>query len=196
MRTLGKAALALGLLAFVAGPAAAQFFQRGGPGGPTSILTLLQNKSVQEELKVSEEDVKKVPEAIMEALGKVLKPEQLKRLKQIEMQQRGTRAFSDAKVQTALKLTDEQKEQIDTIQKDAAKEMREMFGGGGGGGGRGRRGGNFQEIREKMNKLNKETMKKIGSVLKADQKKIWKEMVGDAFEIKYEQRGGGRRPRT
>jgi hypothetical protein len=189
MRSLVKVVAALAAVAVLASPVMAQ---RGGPrgfgprgGGVESFLRLLQNKSVQEELKIEKSDVDKVPDALMEALGKALKKDQLKRLKEIELQQRGSRAFYDAKIQKALKITEDQKKELDTIQKDAAKEMRELF-----------QGGNFREAREKMVKLNKETTKKVMAVLKADQKKAWKAMIGEPFEIKYERpMGGGRRGR-
>src|SRR5262249_18156689 len=138
-------------------------------------------------------DVAKIPDVVMDALAKALKPEQLKRLKQLQLQRRGNQAFTDEKVQKTLKFTGEQKEQVDTILKDSAKQMRELFPRRGGGGGD---RGNFEEARKKMAELNKETTKKIQDVLTADQKKQWKAMVGSAF--KFEERrfgGGGRRPR-
>jgi hypothetical protein len=187
MRVLGKLVLTLAALALLAGPAMAQF---GPPrqGGPTGILMLLQDKNVQKELNLEEEDLAKIPDAVMAALAKTLKPEQLKRLKQLQLQRQGNGAFTDAKVQKALKFTSEQKEQMDTILKDSAKEMRELFQSA-------RGGGDFQEMRKKMTEMNKETTKKIQDVLSADQKKKWKAMIGEPF--KFEQRGfgGGGRPR-
>jgi hypothetical protein len=190
MRSLVKVSVALGVLALVAGPVAAQ--GRGGPrggmrGGLGGILGLLQNKSVQKELKLEKEDVDKVPDAVMAALAKVLSPKQLKRLKEIELQQRGTGAFTDPKIQKALKLTKDQIKEIREIQTEAGKEMRELFAGGGGG-----RRGNFEEMRKKMTKIRTQTTKKVMGVLKADQKKKWKEMTGEPFEIKFDFGRGGR----
>lgn len=110
------------------------------------------------------------------ALGEVLKPEQVKRLKQIELQQRGSRAFVDEEVQKALKLTDEQKEKIKGIAEESGKQMRELFGGG---------QGNREEAFKKMQSLRKETNDKVQAVLSDDQKKAWKELTGEPFEVRF-----------
>src|SRR5207253_5339543 len=102
---------------------------------------LLQNPGVKKELKLSDNQVKKITETTesirdkhrdeFEALGKleggerrekgqelrkkvsdetqkalaeILKPEQSKRLKEIQLQQEGARAFNDPEVQKALNL--------------------------------------------------------------------------------------------
>jgi Spy/CpxP family protein refolding chaperone len=132
------------------------------------------------------------------ALGDVLKPEQMKRYKQIQLQMqvqmRGPQAFEDPDVASALKLTDDQKDKIKTLAEDYNKEMAELRpsrrggqgGGGGGGGGGGAAGGN----REKIATLRKETMDKVQAVLTDDQKKQWTDMTGSPFEMP---RFGGRR---
>ena len=146
MRSVCKSVLVLGLAALLAGPALAQrgqgrggFGGGGGFGGPGF---LLMNPSVQKELKLSDDQVKKITETTesirdkhrdeFEALGKlegderreksdelrkkvsdetqkalaeILKPEQSKRLKEIQLQQEGARAFNDPEVQKALNLT-------------------------------------------------------------------------------------------
>jgi Spy/CpxP family protein refolding chaperone len=211
-----------GLAALVAAPALAQPPRGGrgfaGPGG-----SLLTNKSVQQELKLTDDQMKKIETATQEvrqkhaqdfealqgldqqerrekmreltqkvasetktALAGILKPEQEKRFKQIELQARGARGFAEADVQKALKLTPEQEEKIKTINDDAQQEMRSLFQGGGGG------GGPNPEAQKKMAEMRKETMTKVMAVLTDDQKKEWKEMIGDPFEIKFE-RGQGRR---
>jgi hypothetical protein len=205
MRLLGRMALALSLVVLMAAPALAQRGgggggPRGGFGGPggggpeSAILMLLRNKSVQKELNIDDADVGKIPDAVIKALESVLKPEQVKRLKEIALQQQGSRAFSDAKVQTALKISDEQKEKFKAVQDDAQKEMAELFPRRGAGGGGGERP-NFEEMRAKFQKLNKETMKKMVAVLDADQKKTWTKMIGEPFEMKFDAPMGGGRAR-
>jgi hypothetical protein len=131
------------------------------------------------------------------ALDTVLRPEQMKRLKQIELQQMGAQAFARAEVEKALNLTDDQKSKIKTINDDAQKEMRELFQAGGGGGGqgqagrqgRGGQGGGGQGAnREKIDSLRKETMEKVQSVLTEDQKKSWKELTGTPFHMQMPER--------
>ena len=121
-------------------------------------------------------------------LADVLKPEQVARLKQVEVQVAGAAAFSRPEVQTALKLTDEQKDKL----KDAAtaygrevRELREEMGLGGFGGGKG--GGRpdpakQQEFQKKQGAMTKELMTKVDGMLTADQKKAWKELTGDTID--------------
>jgi hypothetical protein len=93
MRVAGKIMLfgaALLLVAYAAAPA--QQFGGGGfggfGGGQQDITTLLRNASVKKEIKLTDEQLEKVPAAVLKALGDVLTPEQLTRLKQIDLQQR------------------------------------------------------------------------------------------------------------
>lgn len=144
-----------------------------GPGSDPG--QILKNENVQKELKLTEEQLKKYEELQKKALADALTPEQLKRLKQIQLQQRGMRAFQDPEVQTALKLSEDQKEKIKTISEDADKDRRELFKGAVG-------GGNREELTKKITAYNKEVMDKTTSVLNDDQKKAWKDMLGEPFE--------------
>ena len=171
----------------------------GGGGGGS--LFLLTQKSVQDELKLSEEQVKKVTaleekqregfkgfkdlskedrktkmeeraKETKKSVDEILKPEQVKRLKQISLQQSGSRAFSEPEVAEALKLSDEQKEKIKTIQEDAAKEMRGLF----------TPDGDRAEARKKMEAARKATDEKVQGVLSAEQKSKFKDLAGEPFK--------------
>jgi Spy/CpxP family protein refolding chaperone len=231
MRRLLKTTLILGLALLLAGPALAQRGGRGPGGGGGG---LVQNQSVQKELKLSEDQIQKVKEAVdgirskhqeertalrslqgderqeksqelnkrvaeetKQALAGILSAEQSKRLKEITLQQEGARAFNGEEVQKALKLTDDQKDKIKTINEDAAKDMRELFpqGGrrGGGGGGAPPDPAVMKERMTKVAALRKENLEKVTSVLTDDQKKAWKDMTGAPFEVKFEAPQGGRR---
>src|SRR5262249_45718904 len=101
----------------------------------------------KEQVREKFQELAKVVNAETEkALKDVLKPEQQKRLKQLELQARGVDAFTDSEIQTSLKLTDEQKEKIKTLNEDARKEMREIFQNA---------QGNFQEALPKVTALRK-----------------------------------------
>lgn len=219
MRTTCKALLILGLIVCLGGLAQSQQKGKGrgfgfGGGGPAQ---LLNNKSVQTELKMTDEQITKakdlakeindkhkddfaaaraiedreergqkmqalnktVTEEVMKGLPDVLNPDQVKRFKQITLQTQGVRAFSDETVQKELKLTDDQKDKIKTINDDMRQEMQSVFSGG----------GDPQENRKKMQTLQKETMEKVSAVLTDDQKKTWKEMTGEPFEVKFEFQG-------
>jgi len=100
-----------------------------------------------------------------------LTAEQVQRLGQIEKQQMGMAAFSNAKIAKELAITDEQTEKIKTINADMNKEMRDMFSGG------------FDaETQKKITALRSETQDKVEKVLSNDQRKKWKEMTGEAFD--------------
>jgi hypothetical protein len=85
-------------------------------------------------------------------------------------------AFGNEEVQSALKLTDDQKSKIRTLMEDMGNEMRELRGGGGG-------GGDPQEMQEKRAALTKTYTEKIHGVLTADQKSAWKDMIGAEFKL-------------
>lgn len=172
-----------------------------GRGGVDPAM-MLMNKSVQEELKISEDEareiIQKYNDETTSLLAKVLeekgKKEQARRLNQIRVQQLGIRAFGDDKVVSALKLTSEQKNEIKEIAEDLKKEVESM---------RKDAGMDFTKMRDIMRKsttLQKDAVAKVGEMLNADQKKAWKELVGTPFEMKMEFGGGrpggpgGRRP--
>lgn len=193
----------------------------GGFGGGLTFM-LGQSKELQEELKLSKEQVeevtaaltkvreemrdetaklrdrnisqgereeitKKVAEANNKALSSVLKPDQLKRFRQIENQQAGMGMFSKEEVQKALKLSDDQKEKIDTITKDLQRDLRELFAGGAGGAGRGRPD---PEAAKKREGLQQEANEGILRVLNNDQKETLKDLKGEPFELPRPNFGG------
>ena len=85
----------------------------------------------------------------------------------------------------ALKMSDDQKDNVKTILTDSEKEIREAI--------KEAQGGNFQGVREKMTTLRKEANDKAMGVLNADQKKMWKEMTGEEFKMEFGPGGGGRK---
>lgn len=241
MRTLTRILLTLGVAVLMAAPLFAQG-RRGGQGGQGGggrggfgggVTGLLNNKSVQEELKLSEDDAKKAKDAAdavakkhaddtkgldpmkeedrpklreirqeiakesQKAVEEVLKPDQAKRLKEIQLQQSvrmtGPAALLGADVSSALKLNDDQKDKIKTIGDDFSKERQQVMADAGLGGRRGGGGGGGRpdpakrdEAMKKVEGLSKESMDKALAVLSADQKKSLDDLKGKAFELKVE----------
>src|SRR5262249_19000190 len=99
----------------------------------------------------------------------------------ISLQQRGVQAFMDSEVEKKLKLTGEQKDKLKTIQEDATKEMREIFQNA---------GADRAAAMEKIRTLRKESLDKASGVLTDEQKKTWKDMTGEPFEVRFERRQG------
>jgi hypothetical protein len=128
---------------------------------------------------------KKVSEAYAKALADVLKPEQLKRLKQIENQQAGVNLFTKEDAQKALKLTDAQQESIKDITADLQKDIRSLSSGNAG------RGGFDPEAVQKRQALQKEAMESVVKLLKDDQKATLKDLTGEPFELRFQGFGAG-----
>jgi hypothetical protein len=134
------------------------------------------------------EMIKKMMETNTKAVESALKPEQIKRLHQIENQQAGLGMYTKPDVQKSLKLTDDQKAKIETIESDYRKELRDLSPGGGGGfgGGRGGFGGGGRadpQLAKKQEALKKEAIEKVMEVLDNDQRSGLKELTGGPFEL-------------
>jgi hypothetical protein len=212
MRRIGTMVLAAGLAALLATPAFAQR-QPGGRGfGPPQGLMLLNNKSVKDELKIGDDQGKKIQDAASELRTKyrddfrdagmdrekmqavfkkmradgekiiadTLKPEQVKRFKQLEIQVAGLTAFTQEDVQKALKLTDDQKKKIDDTTKDLDKERRDLYEAAGMD--RDKR----TEARKKVEAMSTKALEEVSKSLSSDQQKAWKDLVGEKFDYKPE----------
>jgi Spy/CpxP family protein refolding chaperone len=131
--------------------------------------------------------LKKMMETNTKAVEGALKPEQIKRLHQIENQQAGVGMYSKAEVQSALKLTEEQKGKIDKIDEDYKKDLRDLGAGGGPGGFGGGRGGFGRGVDPQMAKkqeaLKKDAVEKINDVLDDGQRSALKDLTGEPFEL-------------
>ena len=110
-------------------------------------------------------------------LADVLKPEQMKRYRQIQLQHLGLMAFTEPDVRSKLKLTDAQVDRIGRINADSQSQRRALAQGG---------GGTREEMRKKAATLGKEGMDKALAVLSADQTQAWKDMTGEPFEVRFQ----------
>ena len=216
MRIVGSMVLALGLTLALSAPAMAQ--RGGGMMGGGAML--LGNPSVQQELKMTEEQISKATAILEEVRGKyaeqmrelfqqgpegrekvqalsremtseikkaakeLMKPEQLKRFGEIELQQAGASALENPEVVEKLKVTDDQKSKIQELVASSNQEMRTIMQSA-------FQGGDRQEAMKKVAELRESTKKKALEVLTADQQKSFTEMLGAPFEIKFQPRGGG-----
>jgi hypothetical protein len=115
------------------------------------------------------------------SLAKILDAGQLKRLKQIDMQTRGRRAWTDEDVAKVLKLTSQQKKQITELDKQQQKEQRELFPRAGADGKRDEK--QMRAAREKMTELRKSYEQQIVGVLTDKQQSAWQDMIGDPVAV-------------
>lgn len=118
---------------------------------------------------------------------KILKPEQMTRLKQISRQQGGPRAYLKADNVKDLKLTDDQQKKLKDISTELEKDVGELRRGAGGA--KGGFGRVPPETQEKIDALNKEANEKAAAVLTDEQKSKWKELIGEPYTVRF---GGGR----
>jgi hypothetical protein len=219
MRPWLSTALVLVAAAWFTGGARGQNFPLGNPG------MLIQQKSVQQELKMTEEQIKKageIPQKIRgmfqdegqklkrdpewakkrqelmkervmaelhKAVAAILTPEQLKRLRQISLQENGPMAFGDPEVEKALQLTADQKAKIKAINEDFMTHAFKIL-----------------DIREgglktdtNLTKVRKETVAKITALLSDKQRETYTGLIGEPFEVKKDRRvtsdsDGGKAP--
>ena len=126
--------------------------------------------------KKLEEHRKNAREKLAKELKEVLKPEQLKRLRQVTLQQEGSFALGQEDIRKELKITQEQMMKFVAITQDLQKSVEPLVK-------QAQSGGNPEEIRPKVEQLKKDHAKQLEAVLTDAQKKQWKEMLGPPFEL-------------
>ncbi len=131
------------------------------------------------ELRTKGEELGKQVDAKIE---KVLDADQMKRLKQLQLQREGAAAFSRPEVATQLKLTDDQKKKIKSIQDAVGTAARAAFNPDS-------TPEERQAARTKMQESRTKTLKDIKAVLTDDQLVEWTELTGKEF--KFPQGFGG-----
>lgn len=181
MRVILSMGIAFGLVLALTSTSSAQFRRPGG----NDPYSLLRNSKVKEELKLTDEQLKKLPAAALKALEGVLTKEQLARYKQIRYQQMGSRAFFNAEVQTALKFTDAQKSDLKDITTEAGTVMKKIYAD------------MYSKDKEKrrdaykkLGEFRKEMGQVISNVLTAEQKSRWEAMQGEKLELGGYKKGG------
>jgi hypothetical protein len=195
---------------------------RGGGMGAGMMAnpgTLLANKTVQEDLKLSEDLIAKVKdlgqkrgeafkgfkdmskEERQDAMKKIneetervvkeLKPEQTARLKQIQLQQVGVVIFTNEDMAKNLGLADEAKKI--TLSDDQKEKLKEVTDQAAKDGMELFKSGGFgPDTMKKVQALRKEASEKSLNLLTSEQKKTWTELTGKPLEIRFEFPGGGR----
>jgi hypothetical protein len=138
----------------------------------------VEDLGAQERSEKTAEIVRTMTSETNKGLADVLKPEQMKRYRQLQLQHLSLMAFTEPEVRSKLKLTDDQVGRIRSIIAESQSQRRELVQGG--------RGGNREEMQKKGATLGKESMDKALAVLSADQKQAWKDMTGEPFEVRFQ----------
>ena len=183
-----------------------------GMGGGGNLVSLAKAKDVAADLKLTEDQVKKLEDldkkmiakrasarednqgdqdgmraAMQEiaketekGLGEVVNADQMKRLKQLQLQSSIKMgglmaALGNPDVAKGLKLNEEQQEQLKGFREDMQNTMREMF----------QSGGDQAEMRKKMQDYRASLDKKLAKLLTDDQNKALKAMEGEEFKGQF-----------
>jgi hypothetical protein len=117
---------------------------------------------------------KTIIEEMSKELPKVLKEDQLKRLKEIALQQAGIHAFVEPEVQKTLKITDEQNKKLKALMADTQKEYLVI---------RQTREVDFEGSKKLDHELQRKTMKKAEALLTPEQLKGWHALRGETFDF-------------
>lgn len=140
-----------------------------------------ERAKIGDEMRLEGEKRRKETEAKIKT---ILKPEQFARLEQLSLQESGLSSLREESVSSSLKLTDDQKKQVQSIQDDYEQKIRD---------------GGFQMAREERDQLRADRDSALEKVLSADQKKQWEVKLGPPGKSDGDQggdRGGRRRERT
>jgi hypothetical protein len=109
-------------------------------------------------------------------LKETLKAEQLNRLQQLELQQERPHVLGRPEIRKELKITDEQRKQFMRVIREMQKKIEPLMK-------EAQSGGNPEEIRPKVLKIRNEYADKLEALLSDEQKKKWKEMVGQPLDL-------------
>jgi hypothetical protein len=204
MKTLTRIVFLLAASAWLVEPAPAQEVQVQPIIAPFAAnpLTLLENKDVQKDLKLSEEQSKKITalgekfkegqqglknlkgrerfqkskelsDAIRQDADALLNEGQKKRIKQLEVQQQGPGVFFNQRLTGDLKLSDEQKAKVREVFKDMTARRAEIVKAA---------QGNREELQKKVAELSQNAVADIVKSFTEDQKKAWGDIAGEPFK--------------
>jgi hypothetical protein len=121
---------------------------------------------------------KKTQGELASVLKGILKEDQVKRLRQLELQQAGALALfhGGPEIAKGLKITNDQRKQFMQTVQGMQKRIEPLIK-------EAQSGGDPEEIRPKVMKIRKEHEDRIEAVLTDEQKRQWKEMLGKPFPI-------------
>jgi hypothetical protein len=121
---------------------------------------------------------RKAQEKLAKFLKATLKDDQLKRLRQVELQQQGLFALlGRPDMVKELTITLEQQKQFTAVVQEMQKKIAPLIEEAQSG------KGQPEEIRPKVLKIRKDHERKLEAILSAAQKKQWKEMLGKALSL-------------
>lgn len=118
----------------------------------------------------------KAHEKLAGFLKELLKPEQLKRMRQLELQQEDVFAFGQPDVMAEIKLDDDQRQRFMKTVMELQRKLEPLIK-------EAQTQGNPEVVRPKAMALRKEYAARIESILTEPQRERWKKMLGEPFDL-------------
>jgi len=131
-----------------------------------------------------EKRIRAVNEEVEKELAKVLKKEQLQRLRQIALQVEGMAALARPEIAKQVGLTEGQQQQIREILREANEKRRALFQQG--------PPADRQAMFREMQKIRQWVDEQISKLLTEQQKKKWQELIGEPLKLEFRPFGGPR----
>jgi phage-related tail protein len=105
-------------------------------------------------------------------VNKILRPEQLKRYRQLDVQYRGWGALMDSQLQTQLNLTPAQKQRLNQLYNESLQTYGEIYRMG---------QTNRDAALQRYNQWREQTRRGINDFLTEEQRRNWMDLSGDAY---------------
>lgn len=136
---------------------------RGGPGNGGGQDLSREERQKQAATRRAERE---------KQLAAIMNADQMKRYRQLQLQQQGASALGETAVQEELKLTADQKTKVEAIVSEQSEAMRSA---------RESAAGDREGMRAKTAEIRKKSQEKLEALLTEDQKTQWKAMLGTPF---------------
>jgi Spy/CpxP family protein refolding chaperone len=161
-------------------------------GGASPVINGMTIEQLQKELKLTDEQKTRLVQLAMVRSGNheatekrltvILKPEQLERLKQIQMQFDTASAIVKADVAKELGLTAEQRSKIAAVSKQTKEKALKELRGAKGAKGAAKAGDQKAKFAEAQEKVRKEINEKVIEILTQEQRAKFEKMQGEKIE--------------
>jgi hypothetical protein len=152
---------------------------QGDPSQPGSVVKMPDPKMAAELRNQTDAENKKL-------LGEVLKPKQISRLKQIDLQVEGIRALTNKELALALKLTDDQKGKVTKLFEDINAHAASVAPVSGPDEDKTVRETQLKAHHEAWNEAFKKASGNIPSLLTPEQRRRYEAMTGAPFQLEPE----------
>jgi hypothetical protein len=153
-----------------------------------NLIKAKKDKNEKKFVQLIQDSTRETADKVGKALPDILRSEQLKRLKQIEIQVNGLFALNKPDVQKQLKLSDTQKSRLKSIGDGLKQDVGEVFKAASKTKAKSAEEASRQaaESGRTVQRLSDEAFKKALAVLTESQKKTWKDLTGPKFEFKFD----------